>query len=214
MKRTYAGHFAVGIISLMLAVGNAAGADGGPRIAAFGPPVRYVGVHGTYSFYIVAYGNQLAYQWWHQEPDSPTGHPIPVEEGFGSNTRRLRVTDTQATRDYNGWYWCVVTDQFRGTSTTSPRGQVFVIEAPTITQQPQNQSVPRGSRVSFTVETDPHGPVRQRYQWFFNGNPMPGSIYKTLGFVAGLRRQGYYSCRVTTIGGSTFSAAAELTVQP
>ena len=30
-----------------------------PQIVGFGPSVRYVGVHGTYSFHVTAYGNRL-----------------------------------------------------------------------------------------------------------------------------------------------------------
>src|ERR1041384_5514189 len=105
-----------------------------PRVIAFGPAVRYVGVHRTYSLHVVASGSHLAYQWWHQEPDSPQGHAIPIEEGIGSNRPQLVVPNAQATRDYNGWYWCVVSNKVTGATATSPQGQVFVVEPPTIIQ--------------------------------------------------------------------------------
>jgi hypothetical protein len=201
-------------VAVLLAVSLGFHLQAAPRILAFGPAVRYVGLHRTYSLHVVAYGGQLAYQWWHQEPDSPQGHAIPVEEGIGSDRPRLVVPNAQATRDYNGWYWCVVSNKVTGETATSPQGQVFVIEPPTIIQNPQSQSVPARSRVSFTVEADPHGPVQQRYQWFFNDKPVPGAISKTFVLLsAGPRRQGLYSCRVKTIGGATLSAGAVLTVQ-
>jgi len=199
---------AIMLISFALAV-NAA-----PQIVGFGPAVRYVPVHGTYSFRVTAYGGHLAYQWWNQEIDAADGHAIPPSFGPSVNSPRLVVTDAQNTRDYNGWYWCVVSNTVTGATAVSPKGQVVVIDAPTIIQNPISQSVPARSRVSFSVEADPHGPVRQKYQWYFNGAPIAGAVYRTLVLLsAGPRRQGLYSCRVTTIGGSTMSGGAMLTVQ-
>jgi len=186
---------------------------GAPHIAAFGPSVRYVGVHGTFSFQVVAYGRNLRYQWWNQEIDAPDGHAIPPSLPFRVNTPRLVVPDVQNTRDYNGWYWCVVTDGVTGQSATSPRGQVFVIDVPTIVRQPQSQTVPAGTAVTFGVEVDAHGPVPVRYQWFFNERPLLGANRPTLSIpYARVRRQGQYSCRVKTIGGTIFSGGAFLTV--
>jgi hypothetical protein len=186
-----------------------------PRIIGFGPQIRYVGLHRNYSFRVTAVGNHLHYQWWHQEPDSADGHPIPVEEGFYSNTPWLRVTLAQATRDYNGWYWCVVTDGVTGQSVMSPRGQVFVIDVPAIVTQPQDQTVAVGMPVSFKVEVDAHGPVPIRYQWYFNGRPLFGANHPTLNLpFARPARQGEYSCRVRTMGGTNFSSGAILTVTP
>ena len=80
--------------------------------------------------------------------------------------------------------------------------------------EPASQSVPAKSRVSFSVEADPHGPVPQRYQWYFNDEPIAGAINQTLVLIsAGPHRQGLYSCRVKTMGGATMSAGAVLTVQ-
>ena len=204
---------AAGMVAL-LAISFAFSLNAAPQIVGFGPSVRYVGVHGTYSFHVTAYGGHLVYQWWNQEIDADDGHPIPPSFGPSVNSPRLVVTDAQNTRDYNGWYWCVVSNKVTGATAVSPRGQVFVIDPPTIVQNPLSQSVPARSRVSFSVEADPHGPVRQKYQWHFNGQPMPGAVYKTLVIVsAGPRRQGAYSCRVTTIGGSTMTGGAVLMVQ-
>lgn len=185
-----------------------------PRIVGFGPDVRYVGLHGTYRFHVSATGGHLAYQWWHQEPDSATGHPIPVEEGFGSDRRHLVVTTAQATRDYNGWYWCIVSNKLTGETAESPRGEVFVIEPPTITQSPQSQSVPVGSSVSFSIVADAHGPVATKYRWYLNGKPMLRANHSTLEISsATARRSGLYTCRVRTMGGITMSGGAFLTVQ-
>lgn len=201
-----------GLVSIFI-FGLAVSSWAAPHIAAFGPPVRYVGVHRTFSFRVVAYGRNLRYQWWNQEIDAPDGHAIPPSLPFHVNSPRLVVPDAQNTRDYNGWYWCVVTDSVTGETATSPRGQVFVVDAPTITMQPQSQSVPVGAAVSFGIEVDPQGPVPVRYQWFFNERPMIGANRSTLSIAyARPARQGQYSCRVKTIGGTIFSGGAFLTV--
>jgi hypothetical protein len=185
-----------------------------PQIIGFGPDVIYVGEHKTYRFHVSASGTHLAYQWWHQEPDAAQGHPIPVEEGFGSDRRRLVVTEAQLTRDYNGKYWCVVTSTLTGESVQSPKGEVFVVGPPTITQHPQSQTVPAGSTVIFSVTADAHAPVAPKFQWFFNEHAMTGKTRATLelnGVTA--RKAGIYECRVKTIGGMTMSGGAVLTVQ-
>ena len=186
-----------------------------PHMVGFGPLVRYVAVHGTYSFQVTATGGHLTYQWWNQEIDAPDGHPIPPSLPFGVNHRRLVVTDAQATRDYNGFYWCVVSNALTGETAESPHGEVFVIEPPTVTQPPESQSVPAGSTVSFTIVADPHGPVPTKYRWYFNGRPVLRAIHPTLVISsATARRAGLYSCRVRTLGGITMSDEALLTVAP
>jgi hypothetical protein len=189
-------------------------AKAAPQIVGFGPDVIYVGEHRTYRFHVNASGSHLSYQWWHQEPDAAQGHPIPVEEGFGSDRRQLVVTEAQLTRDYNGQYWCVVTSTVTGESVQSPKGEVFVVGPPTITEHPQSQTVPAGSSVTFSVAADVHGPVAQKFQWFFNEHAMPGKTRSTLelnGVTS--RKAGIYECRVKTIGGMTMSGGAILTVQ-
>ena len=215
MKGTCPGRGSFAAFVSIVVLSLAAVSWGAPQIAAFGPPVRYVGVHGTFSFHVVAYGRNLRYQWWNQEIDAPDGHAIPSSLPFHVNTPRLVVPDAQNTRDYNGWYWCVVTDAVTGQTATSPRGQVFVIDVPSITRQPQSQTVPVGAAVSFSVEVDPQGPVPVRYQWFFNERPIIGANRPNLSIAyARPGRQGQYSCRVRTIGGTIFSGGAFLTVTP
>ena len=202
----------IGLIILCMATLSANAAI---RITGIRPQTNYVGVHKTYRFRVNASGTKLAFQWWHQEPDSAVGHPIPVEEGFGSNRRLLVVTDAQLTRDYNGWYWCVVTSKVTSESVRSPDGEVFVIGPPVVIEHPQSQTVPVGSPVTFAVQSDPLGPVAQKYQWFFNERPLSGKTRSTLEIpVATSRKAGLYACRVRTIGGDTMSDGANLTVGP
>jgi hypothetical protein len=185
-----------------------------PRIVSFGPPLRYVGVHGTYSFHVVARGNRLRYQWWNQESDARAGHAIPPSLPFGVNTPRLRVTDAQNTRDYNGWYWCVVTDGVTGESVTTPRAQCVVVDVPRIVDQPDSRTVAAGESVTFSVVADAGAPVPIKYQWLFNSRPIYGATQPTFTIPrARERREGLYSCRVKTMGGIKFSEVAVLTVQ-
>ena len=137
-----------------------------------------------------------------------------MEEGFGSDRPRLVVTEAQLTRDYNGKYWCVVTSEVTGESMQSPKGEVFVVGPPTITQHPESQTVPAGSSVTFSVAADVHGPVVQKFQWFFNEHAMSGKTRSTLELKSVTsRKAGIYSCLVKTIGGMTMSGGAVLTVQ-
>src|SRR5829696_9114034 len=152
-----------------------------PQVLGFGPPIRYVGIHGTYSFHVVAAGRGLRYHWWTQEIDADDGHAIPAELGCGVLTPRLRVTDAQDTRDYNGFYWCEVTD-VTGQSVFTPQAQCVVVAPPTFTQQPASQTVPMGSPASLTVAVNAHGPVPVKYQWFFNSRPIVGATRATLSF--------------------------------
>jgi hypothetical protein len=199
------------LLFLAFTLSQAVGAA--PRIVAFGPAVRYVGVHGTYSFQVVAAGQRLRYQWWNQESNAKVGHAIPAALGFHVNTPRLVVTDAQNTVDYNGWYWCVVTDAVTGETATSPRGQCIVVPAPNFMQQPRSQSVAMGSPVTFDVSVDAHAPVPVKYQWFFNGRPLLGATRSSLSFpYARPSRQGQYVCRAKTMGGTNYSSAAFLTV--
>jgi hypothetical protein len=139
-----------------------------PRIVAFGPPLRYVGIHKTYSFRVVAYGNRLRYQWWNQESNARVGHAIPPSLPFGVNTPRLRVTDAQNTPDYNGWYWCVVTDGITGESVTTERAQCVVVDVPRIVDQPDSRTVSSGESVTFTVAADAGAPGPIKYKLLLN----------------------------------------------
>jgi hypothetical protein len=198
--------------AILFAMAGILTAQAAPQIIGFGPPIRYVGVHGTYSFHVVAAGRGLRYHWWNQEIDADDGHAIPPELGFGVLTPRLRVTDAQDTRDYNGFYWCEVTD-VTGQSVFTPQAQCVVVAPPTFTQQPASQTVAVNSPASLTVAVNPHGPVPVRYQWFFNSRPIIGATRPTLSFVrTNVRRQGTYNCRVKTIGGTNYSSTAFLTV--
>lgn len=83
--------------------------------------------------------------------------------------------------------------------------------APTITTQPQNQTVSVGANVTFTVAASGTAPLA--YQWQHAGTNLPGQTASTLTLnsvtAAGA---GAYAVAVSNVGGTTTSATATLTV--
>ncbi len=90
--------------------------------------------------------------------------------------------------------------------------------APTIMQQPQNQTVPVGSQVKFSVSVDGTPPFS--YQWHFDspfyGAPaLPVETNSTLTIDAeSWRNAGNYSVVVSNLDGSMASIGASLVVYP
>lgn len=85
--------------------------------------------------------------------------------------------------------------------------------APVIVSQPQNRSVALGSTTFFSVVATGASPLS--YQWFFNGNPVAGSISNTLTVVnVGTNSVGSYFAVVSNPFGSATSAVATLTLAP
>jgi hypothetical protein len=184
---------------------------GSPQIVHFGPRQQVVGRQQTYTLFVEARGDNLEYRWWHREPDSPVGHPIPYGEGFPPDEPTLTVPDAQTNRDYDGWYWCVITDVETGRSVRSPKGKVKVVGTPMIAQHPKDRLVRRGGSALFAVRVLPQRRVSKSYQWFFNDQPIDGANRRIL-VVRGVQEEnaGFYYCRVETIGGVSFSDACLL----
>ena len=85
--------------------------------------------------------------------------------------------------------------------------------APTISTQPQSQSVKLGSNVPFSVATS--GTPTPGYQWQFNGSPISGATASTyIRSNAQFADAGNYSVLVTNVAGSLVSSNAALTVLP
>jgi sugar lactone lactonase YvrE len=83
--------------------------------------------------------------------------------------------------------------------------------APAITAQPQNQTVPAGSNVQFSVTAT--GKPAPTYQWFFNGTAISGatsSSYSPTSVQS--TNAGDYTVTVSNSSGSVTSSAATLTV--
>ncbi|MBN1131355.1 MAG: immunoglobulin domain-containing protein, partial [Chitinispirillaceae bacterium] len=111
------------------------------------------------AFEIVAEGVDPTYQW------RKNGTPI---QGAQSNSYRTPATTKV---DNGAVFTCVVTTL--GGSDTSNDAILTVHYAPSITAQPESQSVNQGSAVTFTVVAD--GNPAPSYQWSKDGTPIPGA---------------------------------------
>lgn len=81
-----------------------------------------------------------------------------------------------------------------------------VLTPPTITTQPQSQTVIAGNSATFTVVATGTAPLR--YQWRFNGANLAGATSASLVTT----QAGNYSVVVSNVAGSVASATATLTV--
>ena len=98
-------------------------------------------------------------------------------------------------------------------SDTSAGAVLLVIPnaPPTITTQPQSQTTPVGSNVSFTVSAT--GTVPLTYQWSLNGSNVVGATASAYSIPsAQTSMAGGYAVVVTNIYGSVTSAVANLIV--
>ncbi|MBM3847504.1 MAG: hypothetical protein FJ405_14630 [Verrucomicrobia bacterium] len=110
--------------------------------------------------------------------------------------------------------WSVTVTNLGGitTPTYSTNAELVVLLKPTITRQPQGQTVDPGSSASFTVAAQGSAPLS--YQWFLNGNPVDGATQTNLLLASvGAAEQGSYTVVVTNLVGRVESAAAVLTVR-
>jgi hypothetical protein len=84
---------------------------------------------------------------------------------------------------------------------------------PTITAQPQSQTDPYGSSTTLSVTASGSGPFS--YQWFFNGNLIPGATGSSLS-LTGLQftNAGLYSVTVSNAAGTVTSQPAVVNVEP
>jgi hypothetical protein len=96
-------------------------------------------------------------------------------------------------------------------SVTSKAATLTVDAAPSITAQPQSQTVAAGSSVTFSVVAS--GNPAPTYQWSLNGTPLSGATKAnlTLNNVKAAN-DGTYTVAVTNALGSVTSAGATLTV--
>jgi hypothetical protein len=86
-------------------------------------------------------------------------------------------------------------------------------EPATIVDQPQSRSSPDGGSVSFTVTADGGPPLY--YQWFFNGQPIPGASNSFLiQHEVDSSRSGDYHVIVSNVVNAVTSTVATLTVDP
>jgi uncharacterized repeat protein (TIGR01451 family) len=120
-----------------------------------------------------------------------------------------------------GGQWTNIASSVAGTTDPSPSNNngtaaaakvvTVVYEPPTITEQPQSQTVCAGSAVALSVTVTGATPLK--YQWFFQGNPLPRGTNATLAFAnAPTAASGDYTVVVSNNVGFANSGVATLTV--
>jgi hypothetical protein len=166
------------------------------------PTTQTVTAGTNVSFTVAASGTApLSYQW----------RLNGVNLG-GATSATLTLTGV-TTGQSGGSYSCFVSN-VAGTATSSVA--VLTVNAapvaPTITLQPNSQTVIAGTNVSLTVVASGTAPLS--YQWRLNGANIAGATSATLPLNAVTTGQSgsSYSCFVSNIAGTATSSAATLTV--
>jgi hypothetical protein len=166
------------------------------------PQSQSVTVGATATFTVTATGTApLNYQW--------------LQNGSAISGATAASYTTPATTLANSGASFSVTVTNTGGSVTSHAASLTVSPvAPTITMQPQSQSVPAGATATFTVAATGTAPLT--YQWSMNGAAISGATaaaYTTPATT--LANSGAsFTVAVSNGGGSANSTAALLTVNP
>ena len=113
------------------------------------------------------------------------------------------------------WFTYTISDASGGSATGAVQITSLPITnvPPSISTQPQSQTVKLGSNVTFSVVAT--GTPSPGYQWQFNGSPISGATTSTyIRSNAQFADAGNYSVLVTNIAGSPVSSNAALAVLP
>ena len=149
------------------------------------------------TFSVTATGSQPLYYQWYKD-----GEEIP-----GANLRYIylpSVTNTDA-----GIYAVIISNEID--QVISSNATLAVGVAPSITNQPQSQTVIQGQTVIFTVGAA--SPTPLTYQWFINGSKLSLATNATYGITNVQTSQaGTYAVVVSNLAGSVTSANAVLIV--
>lgn len=136
---------------------------------------------------------------------------IPLSDGGriqGAITSSLRITNLIA--DDAGNYTVEITNTICQQSVTSDAAAVVVKAKPTITAQPQSQTVTRGSSVSLSVSAS--GPDLQ-YQWYHNNQAIASATSATYTIPSAQdNHAGTYHVRVSNDCGSVESQRVTITI--
>jgi hypothetical protein len=176
------------------------------------PRNQIVGEHQTATFEVRVNesGPYNSVQWWHHSLEEPH-HPIPPRAATGVNTFRLQVLDSSNNGTFNGLYWCVITNNVGWA--VSRRATLSVVDPPRLSTAPQDRTVRRGGTASFSITILPDAAGPKTKQWYRNGQLIPGATGRTFTvFNAQDDDVGTYYCVVTSLGGTTTSFAARLTI--
>jgi pectate lyase len=165
-----------------------------------GQPQDQTVVRGQNAVFNLAAGGTapLNYQWYFNGGTLLAG---------GTNST---LTVTNAQTDDAGDYFAVI-DNGIGALTSVP-ATLFVIVPPSLTSQPQSQTLSAGQDATFDVIAS--GSLPLHYQWYFNTNTLLTNATNDTLVVTNVQTlsAGKYSVVVTNLGGSITSVLAVLTV--
>lgn len=142
------------------------------------------------SFVVVATGTRLKYQWYKD------GSPLP-----GATSNILSFNPVQGS--HMGTYYCKIWNHCSTVNTQTVT--LYMNVPPSITLNPTNHKACAGDNVILQVAAT--GDFLS-YQWFKDGNPLPGANSAVLQFnPVNYSHRGLYQCRVQNNCGTVWSNA-------
>jgi hypothetical protein len=176
-------------------------------------PVSAVVQEGTTAVFEVQLNDSGPYTYinWYNYNPVEGRHAIPEGAARNVHTTRLQIPNSLNAFNYNGTYWIAVSNEVGGT--VSRKVKLTVVSPPQIWSHPDDRAVRRGSSVSFSVSVTRDNAGTKRYQWYRDGQPLPGAVSRVLHIgSAQPQHEGLYYCVVSSAGGATESGSAALTV--
>ncbi len=155
----------------------------------------------TVTYAVTVSGDGPSYEW------RKNGQPITGNPTAQTSTLVLtNVTDADA-----GAYDCRITGTCSPNGVTTNAAQLTVNPLIRITQQPQNTTVCVGSPAQLSVVASGAGP---QYQWYRNGQPIPGATSSVLTFASvGVADSANYDVLITGTCSQLRSGIATLSVE-
>ncbi len=178
----------------------------GPPIINTQPSDVTIGAGNYYSIYTQVSGTGIVTFTWTKD-----GQPLTSTTSGGAAGIYL-IFSSAALAD-SGTYSFTASNAYGSVTSNSFKVTVLGnIYAPTITSQPVSTSISSGATASFSVTaTSSYGAMT--YQWYKDGNLIPGATSSTLNIVnATAADVGLYSVGVANSNASTLSTAAALSV--
>jgi len=176
-----------------------------PRVptVTLAPTVTSVVAGQTLSLMAGIAGENISYRWQKDGVDLQASTRIA---GVTSQTLTIQGVTPSDAGSYR------LTANGSTGSATTLGALVTVLTPVTVTQQPQSVVGVEGTTVQFSVTAT--GSPSPTYQWFKDGNPLPGATEGTLN-LASVRPAmiGDYTAVVSNAAGSVTSSGASLTIQ-
>jgi hypothetical protein len=186
------------LLLLMLLIAKPCLASGPPPVITAQPQSESVPLLGIASFSVTASSGTTMYYQWYRDGSSisgatSSGYSFLTLLGSGSGVFCVKVTNA-------------------GGYVMSANAYLNIIPPPSITTQPQSQTVNQGQNATFSVVAS--SDASMSYQWYFNGTSLGAaarsSTYSVTNALAG--NAGNYTVAVANSTGSTTSSVATLAV--